>query len=523
MQQLILADLVRTAAGILGDAVLIDDGRISAIGQSSDLRSEGLPETRHSGVITPGLRDAHLHPAVYAASLAQMSLKTADDFSDIAERLAAVAASTEPGAPVSGLRLDDESLAEGRLPTRHDLDAMVGDRPVLLHRYCGHIAVANTAALDLAGVGPESSDPAGGSFDRDDGRPNGILRETAVAIVSSAVSRAAGPVVDPERVATAMRGLAGLGLTGIGAIVGLGDGNWADLGDETKLVAEAAADIPIKLNCFVIAETEAQLEESASRLGDAGHRIRWVGLKAFSDGSLGGHTAAMHQPFADRPDERGTIRLDPEWAFAMASHARDMGGRVAIHAIGDRANAMTLDVMERLIIAATDPALLRIEHVSVLGPDEIRRLADSGVTASVQPAFLASEAEWLEKRVGDRIRTTYPFRTLLDAGVPLAGGSDCPVEPPHPLWGMAAARDRAGITPAEGLEGDEALALFTDGAARAIGEPDPLAVGSPADLVVLDRDPVEASPDELREARVLATYVAGEHIDVPDDAVVWQG
>lgn len=523
MQQLIVADSVRTAAGILGDAVLVDHGGVAAVGAADALRTEGLPETHYSGVIIPGLRDAHLHPAVYAASLAEISLKTADDFDDIAERLASAAASKEPGAPVSALRLDDESLAEARLPTRHDLDAMVGDRPVLLHRYCGHIAVANTAALDLAGVAPDTPDPSGGFFDREEGVPNGILRETAVAVVSSTVSRAAGPVVDPERVAAAMRGLAGLGLTGIGAILGLGDGNWADLGDETKLVVEAAADIPIKLHCFVIAESEAQLEESASRLGGAGHRIRWAGLKAFSDGSLGGHTAAMHQPFTDRPSEVGTVRLDPEWAFRMAGHARDMGGRVAIHAIGDRANAITLDVMERLVADTTDPALLRIEHASVLGPDEIRRFADSGVTASVQPAFLASETGWLEKRVGDRIRTTYPFRTLLEAGVPLAGGSDCPVEPPHPLWGMAAARDRAGIVPAEGLGAEDALALFTDWAAEAMGEPPSLTEGSPADLVVLDRDPIDTSPDVLRDATVIATYVDGNLVDIPPDGVVWQG
>jgi len=523
MQHLIVADSVRTAAGILGDAVLVDAGRVVAVGTAEALRSEGMRETLYSGVIVPGLRDAHLHPAVYAASLAEISLKTAKNFADIGDRVSTAGASKGPGVPVSALRLDDESLAEARLPTRHDLDAMVADRPVLLHRYCGHVAVANTAALDLAGVGPDTLDSSDGSFDREDGVPNGILRETAVAIVSAAVSRAAGPAVGPEQVASAMRGLAGLGITGIGAIVGMGDGNWADLGDETKLVAEAAADIPIKLNCFVIAETEPQLEEAAERLRDAGHRIRWVGLKAFSDGSLGGHTAAMHQPFTDRPDELGTVRLDPEWAFAMARHTRDMGGRVAIHAIGDRANAMVLDVMERLIADATDPAMLRIEHASVLGPDEIRRFADSGVTASVQPAFLASETGWLEKRVGDRIRTTYPFRTLLEAGVPLAGGSDCPVEPPHPLWGMATARDRSGIVPAEGLGAEDALALFTHWAAEAVGEPEPLAEGSPADLVVLDMDPVVASPDALRIGGVVATYVDGDVIDVPDNGLVWQG
>ncbi len=318
-----------------------------------------------------------------------------------------------------------------------------------------------------------------------------------------------------------MHGLASLGLTSLGAIIGCGDSTWADLGDETVLLAEALNDIPIKLNVLVIAQDMAQLEAAAERV--TGGNVRFIGLKAFGDGSLGGHTAAMHEPFTD-VDTIGKLRLDHGWAVGLSREALSISDRIAIHAIGDRANAAVLDVFEELINDGADPTQLRIEHASVLGKQEIARFASTGVTASVQPAFLASETEWLEDRVGPgRLPMTYPLRTLADVGVPLAGGSDCPVEPPHPLWGMAAAIDRCGIVPEQGLTNVEALALFTSGAAAAIAEPEPLATGSPADFVVLDRDPLASSPDQIREAKILATYVDGQAVDVSDVGNVWEG
>ncbi len=510
------ADAIVTGAGRLGDTLVIEDGKVAKVGDGlvTDHRIQ------FDGVLVPGLRDAHFHPTTYTASLVQPVLKTAADFAEVGARLRNAADSAPPGAPIVALRLDDETLAEGRLPTRTDLDALVSDRPVLLHRYCGHVAIANTLALDLAGVGPDTRDPAGGSLDRHDGVPNGILRETAVTLVAAAMAHQGGSSVSPEQLTTAMGGLASLGLTSIGAILGCGDSTWADLGDETVLMSEAAADIPIKLNVLVIARDMAQLEAAAGRV--SGGNIRFIGLKAFGDGSLGGHTAAMHQPFSD-VDTMGTLRLDHDWAVALSRQALAISRRIAIHAIGDRANAAVLDVFEELIGGGTDPARLRVEHASVLGKEEIARFVSSGVTASVQPAFMASETKWLEDRVGpERLSLTYPFRTLTDAGVPLAGGSDCPVEPPHPLWGMAAARDRCGIVPDQGLSAGEALALFTSGAAAAIDEPDPLAVGSPADFVILDRDPLQSTPDQLRDANVIATYIDGRLVDVSNVDEVWR-
>jgi hypothetical protein len=203
----------------------------------------------------------------------------------------------------------------------------------------------------------------------------------------------------------------------------------------------------------------------------------------------------------------------------MAWAALRLGGRVAIHAIGDAANGRVLDVMERLIDEGADPAMLRIEHASVLTDDDLARFGRLGITAVVQPAFLASEADWLETRVGpERLSRTYAFRSLRDAGVPLAGSSDCPVEPPHPLWGMAAARDRCGLVPEQALPAGAAHDLFTSGAAAAIGESRSLEPGSAADLVVIDGDPIRLAADGLRDARVVATYVDGSPVRFPQIA-----
>jgi hypothetical protein len=472
----------------------------------------------------PGLRDAHLHPVGLASALQLPSLKTAPDFAAIADILRVADRALPAGAALTALRLDDESLAEGVLPDRDFIDRVIPDRPVLLIRYCGHVAVANSAALALADIDAATSDPRGGSIDRDaDGRPTGVVRETAVEPVAAALRPLSPPVTTDDLVRTAT-GLAAVGLTGVGAMVAADSGQWGCDGAELDVVLAAARQLPITFGVMVIAGNPAELESAAQRLDAAGDRVRFSGVKMFSDGSLGGHTAAMHQGFSDAPRERGTDRLDPEWCLDLARASLRLGGRVAIHAIGDRANSGVLDVMEILLAEGADPALLRIEHASVLTADDITRFGRLGITASVQPAFLASETGWLEKRVGpDRLRRTYPFRSLLAAGARLAGGSDCPVEPPHPLWGMAASRDRCGLVPEEGLTAAEALRLFTGDAAEAIGEDGSLEPGVPASFTLLDADPVAASPDELRTMEVRGVWVEGERVEIPRGTVAWKG
>lgn len=523
-RRLVVAGSTRLGSAPAADSVLIQGTRVVGIGRHDDLEGDDQLTERYPGAtIVPGLRDAHIHPVGYAASLQRPSLKEAADFADIADMIAETAARQDPGTAVTGLRLDDESLAEQRLPTRHVLDAVLPDRPVLLMRYCGHVAVANTAALNLVGIDRDTPNPTGGVIDRDDsGEPTGVLRETAFEPVTAAL-RPLAPPLTAEHVREGLVALAGTGITSIGAMAATDSGLWGGASSELEVLLEAAALSPIRVGIFVIAPTPAALERAANRIESIGGRVRFLGVKMFSDGSFGGHTAAMHDPFTDKPTETGTDRLDPGWARSMAEASLRLGGRVAIHAIGDRANGGVLDLMEGLIGAGADPARLRIEHASVVTRDDIARFGRLGVTASVQPAFIASEVKWLEKRLGpDRLRRTYPFRSLAEAGAPLAGGSDSPVEPPHPLWGMAAARDRLGIVPEESLDPQAALDLFTRDAATAIGERGRLEPDRQASFTVLDVDPVTATPDELRNARVLATWVDGLPVQIPDGLTAWQ-
>jgi len=519
---LVTARAVRDAQAIRGDAVLIEGATIAAVGESARLRRPGLPERHLPGVIVPGLRDAHFHPLGHAAARRGLSLARARCFADIITALADATAAQPLGGALVALRLDDEALAEARLPDRHLLDRAAPGRPVLVVRHCGHIAVASTRALEAAGIGPHTPDPEGGSFDRDRlGRLTGVLRETAVAPVAAAL-RPLLPPLAPADLVAAVASLSGVGLTGLGAIVSLDQGLWGGTAPELDLLVEVAADLALPLRVLVIADTPRDLERAAGRLADAGPMVTFLGFKAFADGSLGGHTAALRRPYADRSGDTGTLRLDPAWAGEMVRAALALGGRAAIHAIGDAALGRVLDVFEAAVAGGADPARLRVEHASVAGQPDLARLADLGVTACIQPAFLPSDSPWLKTRLGpERWRHVYNFRTLADAGVPLAGGSDCPVEPPHPLWGMAWARHRAGFVPQEALTPEEALALFTTGAARAIGEDARLQPGSPATLTVAAADPVEATAAALLDMKVIATFVGGVEVPAPKDSPAW--
>ncbi|MDH3500789.1 MAG: amidohydrolase [Acidimicrobiia bacterium] len=516
-RRLLVADRLHMVPGSPHDnAVLVDDGQVVATGVATELRGSGVEELTFPGAtLLPGLRDAHLHPVPYAALLSGVSLKSARDIAELATRLRAAAEATSQ--PIVAMRLDDETLAERRLPTRLDLDDAVGDRPTLVHRYCGHVAVANSAALALAGIDGSTPDPDGGIIDRDPaGVPTGVLRETAIEIASRAM--AGSSPVTPSQLLHALRALTALGLTSIGAMVRVGDGPWSSLGNEAELIALAAEELPLRVHGYVIANTVDELIAGRASLSGRSPRLRWAGLKRFADGSFGGHTAAMLEPYADAADEMGTLRLSGVDA-TLGRACLDMGGTVAIHAIGDRACREVIDLFEELGAPA---GRARIEHVSVITQDDMLRMASLGIVGCVQPAFLGSEADWLEHRVGPgRIASTYAFAAMTDAGVLLAAGSDCPVEPPDPWAGIALARDRAGVVPDQGLDAEASLALFTSGGAAALGEPMPLAVGSPADVIVVDRDPVAATATEVRHTRVHHVFVGGEEIAVDPTLPNW--
>jgi predicted amidohydrolase YtcJ len=388
-----------------------------------------------------------------------LDLNDAADFDDVAHRLAERRDAID-GA-IIGQRLNDEGLRERSLPDRDLLDSVSPDRPILVYRYCGHIGIANSAALAMAGASSGVADPEGGSFDRAaNGEPTGVVRETALKVVSDALSSlATGPT--NQEVLDALGRLEDLGIGSVTGMVSAGEPMWCGVGNELETLVGLAPDLPIDIEVIVITDSPEKLASAADRIGAAGGRLHFGGWKDFADGSFGGHTAAMYEPYADRPNEMGVLRLRAGHAGAMARASLDLGGDVAIHAIGDRANDEVADLFEHLISEGADPARLRVEHASILTERTVQRFAGLGITASIQPAFLASEEEWLERRLGTaRMSRVYPFREMAEAGLRLLGGSDCPVEPPDPRIGIAAAVDRHGINPGQALTEDQAEALF---------------------------------------------------------------
>lgn len=403
--------------------------------------------------------DHHFHPFGYAGMINGLDLYDADSIGDLQRLLAAYAEGVE--GPVIAERANDEGLAELRLPTAADLDEAVHGRPAMVYRYCGHIAIANSAALAMAGVDSGTPDPQGGSFDRHpDGTPNGILRETAMDLVARALTPHIPPPLDAETL-SALATLLPMGIESVTGIVSVGDALWAGVDDEVGALVRLAPDLPVAIDVLVITNSPEDLAEAKQRLDHADGPVRFLGWKSFSDGSFGGHTAAMYESYTDRPDTTGTVLLDHNHAVEMGLASYRLDGVVAIHAIGDLANDLVLDVMEELISKGVHPESTRIEHASILTPAGVERMARLGVTASVQPAFMASEENWLYKRLGpERMEMVYPLRSLLEAGIPLIGGSDAPVEHPEPRTAISAAVNRPGFNPAEAITEEEAEALF---------------------------------------------------------------
>lgn len=443
------------------NTIRVVDGRIDAIGSFDG--SDGDRIDHGSRVILPGLADAHLHPFGLAAADGQVDLTAARSIADVLDRLATRMAATT-GALVA-IGLDDESLSEGRMPTADELDAVSADHPVLVYRHCSHVAAANRVALTLGGIGPDEPDPPGGRIVRSaSGRITGVLEEQAIALVSTRMTPLL-PAPDASTLQTALTALQRRGVVAVDAMVAVPGSMWCSGADE--VAALAAVRTPMRIEAWVIADEPDSLRRAIDQLAEGS--VRFAGWKGFADGSLGGRTAALRAPYADDPATSGM--LVGHDLRQMAEVAATAGGRAAIHAIGDRAVDVALDVAEDL-----GPGTVRIEHASVADPDQVGRMAAAGVVASIQPSFVRSDGPWLQRRLGaKRMSWAYPFRTMAAAGVTMRAGSDAPIESPDPFVGIA----DATIDRTEGVDLDHAIDLYTA---------TPLEIGMPATFVVAELD-----------------------------------
>jgi predicted amidohydrolase YtcJ len=499
------------------DSVGVVDGRIVAVGARHHVAAALPPDPAEvdlgGRVLAPGFVDAHLHPLPMCFFEHHLDVADCTGLDELFDALATRARGTEAGDDwVVGLRLDDEGLAERRLPTRTELDAVGGGRPVVILRRDGHHAVGSTAALDAAGIDPTTSDPPGGVIHRAaDGSLTGLCGEAAAAHLLAAV-----PIPSWDELSSALDRLvvrlAACGITGISAICQTNDVGPSGASGELEATAWSLLvdQVPFDVQTILVATSAADLAaQQQGPLHAPDRRRRLDAVKLFLDGTIGGRTACMHAPYADGAGS-GLLTLATESAYAQMVDAHAAGLQICIHAIGDRATATAAGLYERLL--REHPAgdhRHRVEHASVLDDRTVELLAELGVAAVVQPISLASERRWLAKRLGDeRIASVYPYRRMIDAGVRVAGSSDAPIESPDVLAAMACAVDRLGVGAHQAITPAEALALYTTSAAwvrRVERDSGTVAPGSRADLVVLSGDPHRG----VDGIEVLATLASG--------------
>lgn len=512
-------------------AVAVQGGRIRAVGNNDEIRALAGPSVQEidleGQLVLPGLTDAHVHYYDWSLGLRRLPLAEADSLADLQRRLARRAREIPRGQWILGQGWNESRWPEARMPTRADLDDVAPDHPVILWRNDLHLAVANSLALQRTGITADTADPPEGVISRNEsGRPTGVLRELAINLVTDVIP----PPTEKETVDAMREGfgiLHRLGVTGVHdyRIMGGADGPPAFRAYQRL---QAADELALRMWMHIPGERLDEAIALGLRTGMGDDCLRVGHVKLFSDGGQGARTAWMLEPYEDT-GECG-MPLTPMDEIAGAVERADRAGlAVAIHAIGDRANRALIGVFERILgsrrkAETTSPiAPHRIEHVQMIRPDDVTRLAELDVVASVQPIHCPDDIPMVEKSVGSRGRFAYPFRDMQEAGVSMAFGSDCPVASPNPMFGIHAAvtrqtRDGAppgGWYPEQRLTVADAVWGFTMGTALVSGQEGRLGSITPgklADLIVLDRDILaleETAPMEIAQTQVVMTVFDG--------------
>jgi predicted amidohydrolase YtcJ len=452
-----------------------------------------------------------------------LDLTSARSVADVLDGLSDRARVTVPGEWVLGVQVSAEQLAERRLPTIAELDAVGAGRPVVLLCRDGHSSMGSTVALAAAGIRGGRVDPPGGAFERDrHGRLTGVCRETATQVLLGPATPS--PELHLDEMKSSIQQVFSMlvrhGITSIGSILqtdaeGLG-GSAGALESVGMMIF--ADDLALGNHAILCGDPARAVDARNSSSLHQPESNRVVGgVKLFLDGTLGGRTAWLHGPYADAPDEQGWLILDPAVAAARMEAVHLAGLQICLHAIGDAANSIALDLFADLLarhpVATGEGPRHRIEHASVIDDSAAERFAELGLVAVVQPSFITSECAWLTDRVGpERTGRVYAYRTLLDAGVVLAGSSDAPLGSPDVLAGIGAAVTRHGFEPAQALTPAEAVSMYTRGGALAQQREDvtgSLTEGLRADLVVLSDDPTAIAPAGIADIDVCLTVVGG--------------
>ncbi len=534
------ADLVLTGGNVVtmdsglptAQAIAVKGDRILAVGTDAEIEAFVGDATEvislDGKTVVPGLIDAHVHFAGIGGRLLQINARDVQDKQEIVDRVAAKVAESNPGEWIRGRGWDQNNWPVKEFPTKEDLDAVSPDNPVYLGRVDGHAAWVNSKALEIAGITRDTPDPAGGQIIKDaSGEPTGTLIDNAFRPVSQHIP----PMSKEERkrsIRLAIEECLASGLTGVHEA----GGNRETIELYEEMMKAGEFDFRIyeflrwPLNEQQLPHTYEALDyylEQGPQVGLYDNRLTIRGIKMSLDGALGSRGASFLEPYADDPDNQGVLRLTEEEVYETILRGLNAGFQSAVHAIGDRANRMALDTMERALkeSGATD-ARLRIEHSQVLHEDDVPRFAELGIIPSMQPTHCTTDMKWIEDRIGpERAKFSYAWRTLLDSGVRIPGGSDAPVEPVQPLPGIYSAVTRqdmegwpeGGWNPEQRVSREEALRMFTLDAAYSVFEEDlkgSITPGKLADIVVLSKDIMAIPAAEILETEVLMTILGGK-------------
>ena len=501
-----------------------DNGKIIAVGSAQQVAARA-PHAHHIDLhgqtVLPGLIDAHGHVFELGEIASGVKLFGTSSLDDALKTVAAFSRANPQRAWLIGHGWNQEIWKLGRFPTAAELDAVVSDRPVWLHRVDGHAGWANSKALQLAGITRDTKDPVGGKIERDaDGNPSGVLVDGAMELIEPVLPK---PTLDEAHAALdgALAELARVGLTSVhdAGISAASDAIYRDYADHGKLTARVYA---------MIGDTGADFD-ALSKNGPLPSYDRdmyaLAAVKLYADGALGSRGAALLAPYSDMPSASGLLFSTNAQMLAKIDKALKAGYQVNVHAIGDAANRQILDSFQQLIPKYQAAARRnRIEHAQVVAPEDIPRFKALQVMPSMQPTHATSDQNMAEQRIGpQRIKGAYAWRTFLDQGSKIACGSDFPIESPNPFAGIHAAvtrQDDSGTPPGgwyknQAMTLNEAFRCFTLDAAYAghqekvIGSLEP---GKWADFVVVDRDLFKIPASDIGKMQVLQTWVAGKQV-----------
>ncbi|HMA49866.1 MAG TPA: amidohydrolase [Magnetospirillaceae bacterium] len=513
-------------------AVALDGNSILAVGDDATIKRLAGPGTQTIDLggkrVLPGFNDSHVHFLDGGGSLIGVPLGDANSQAEFRDRIAKFAKTLPKGAWLRNGNWDHQRWSPVALPDHRLIDAASGDHPALLWRLDGHMALANALALKLAGIDKTTKDVPGGEIERDkDGNPTGILKDAATALVEKVM-----PALLPEErdmaMEAAMKEAASHGVTSVQNMADTSEDRLQpDVFREFEKM-ERAGKLTVRIYEALPVRDWKTLSDAGVVAPFGGPHLRIGNLKAFADGALGSATAWMMAPFSDNPAKSGLASpdlLDPEHFYQSMKGADAAGLQLTIHAIGDRANKTILDLYARLL-KEDGPAdrRTRIEHVQHLDPADYPRFAQLGVIASMQPYHAIDDGRWAEKPLGaQRIKSSYAWKSLLDAGATLAFGSDWPVAPLDPVMGIYAAATRRtldgktpnGWVPEQKITVAQAVHAYTVGSAFAEHQEavkGSIAPGKLADLVVLSDDIFAIAPEAIERTRVEMTIFDGKVI-----------